>query len=82
MTRWLRNSFYATLATIFLFTVANNLHNLFEKQTSLATSYGLAPLLPFPSVTICAHKRINGNYTFGRENHLMLLKHSFMTDDG
>ena len=82
MTRWLRNSVFAVLVIVFVFTVVNNIQSLCAKQTSLASSYGLEPLLPFPSVTICAHKRMSDNDIFAKENHLMFLKHAFMADNG
>ena len=78
MSRWLRNTTYAVLIIIFLFTIVNNLQTLFAGQKSLAMSSDLAAWLLFPSVTICAHKR---NSDFVKENRLMLLKHSYRGDD-
>ena len=79
MTRWLRNTTYAVLIIIFLFTIVNNLQTLFAGQKSLAMSSGLAAWLLFPSVTICAHKRTSD---FVKENNLIFLKHKMRGENG
>ena len=79
MSRWLRNTIYAVLIIIFLFTIVNNLQTLFAGQKSLAMSSDLAAWLLFPSVTICAHKRTSD---FVKENNLIFLKHKMRGENG